>query len=217
MADAGGLQLGELAPPKQFEIRRELLASPWTEDDGVIREFHFNNEQSHAHDMQVWDYEHDPCRNAMKCVPCLLPLALPCIPAGYAYLETDRKMYSENQYEKLWSRRLAVTKDGVHYKVLRQKPLTHNPTNPCSACCCDVGRFKDQEIGAQSKLIPYDRLQDVRTELPAGGYRQISNYCGCFPVEEGEMISDVDATCQALGSGAADACFMRRCHRKTGR
>ena len=41
------------APTSQFDIRPELLESPWTEDDGVIREFYFNNEESHAHDMEV--------------------------------------------------------------------------------------------------------------------------------------------------------------------
>ena len=40
-------------PPGQFNVRPELLESPWSEDDGVVREFFFNNEESHAHDMQV--------------------------------------------------------------------------------------------------------------------------------------------------------------------
>lgn len=188
-------------PPAKFDIRPELLESPWTEDDGVIREFFFNNEESHDHDMQVWEFNSDPIRGVKQCFgPCIIP-GLLCLPLGFACLDVNRKMYDENQRERLWSRRLAVTKDGIHYKVLRQKPLTHNPTNACAACCCDVGRYKDREIGAQSKLIPYDRLQDVRTELPAGGTRRITQICGICPVEEGEMITDVDATCEVDTAG----------------
>jgi hypothetical protein len=33
----------------KFEVRPELLtASPWTEEDGIIREFFFLNEEFHA-------------------------------------------------------------------------------------------------------------------------------------------------------------------------
>ena len=78
------------------------------------------------------------------------------------------------------------------------------------SCCCDVGRYKDSEIGAQSKLIPYDRLQDVRTELPAGGTRRITQICCICPVEEGEMIGtdDVLATWAAVTDALANQTIL---------
>ena len=80
------------------------------------------------------------------------------------------------------------------------KPVTYDPMNPCAACCCAIGRFKDIEVGASSKVIPFDRVQDVRTKQAAGGTRRIVQVCGCFPLEQGDRMRRATSTLQGTAS-----------------
>jgi hypothetical protein len=189
----------------KFEVRPELLtASPWTEEDGIIREFFFLNEEFHARDMEIWDFRNEPSNACLGLPPCCWVLMPICVPICYMWQPYTRKMYSENQIENLWARRLALTKDGIQYRMLRRKPVTFDQAHPCATWCCAIGRFPDQEIGATSKVIPYDRVQDVRTDLAAGGTRRIVQVGGCCPYECGEVIPDVGASCEVdtAGSGS---------------
>ena len=179
------------------EVRPELLTSPWTEDDGVIREFLFAHDASLEQQMAVWEFTYDPTNQCLTS----LPFGVLCFPIGMACYDTVHTLEYENLVEQLYARRLAVTKDGIMYKTLRKKPMTYDPTNPCAACCCAIGKFKDGEIGASSKVIPFDRVQDVRTEQAAGGTRRIVQVGGCLPFEQGAMIPDVDASCDVDTAG----------------
>ena len=183
------------------DVRPELLESPWNEDDGVIREYLFAHDATLKQKMEVWEFQNDPVNLCMQCPPCCLPAGAICLPLQYAYYDMSHQMQYQNLIEELYARRLAVTKDGIVYKTLRKKPMALDPTNPCAACCCAIGRFKDNEIGASSKVIPFDRVQDVRTEQAAGGTRRIVQFGGCCPCEQGDMIADVDASCDVDTAG----------------
>ena len=192
----------QFAPPtSSVEVRAELLESPFTTEDTVIREFYFASDASLTRQMEEWDFINDPMNQMLSCPLCVWPLGLLCVPLNCAFLDFNRWAFRENKIEELWARRLALTKDGISYKVLRRKPVGLDPTNPCAACCCAADRYKEIEIGASSKLIPYDRVQDVRTEQAAGGKRRIIQCGGCFPLEIGEMIKDVDQLCDVDTAG----------------
>jgi len=183
------------------DVRPELLESPWDEEDGVIREYLFAHDATLKQKMEVWEFQNDPVNLCIAAPPCCLPLSAICVPIQYAYYNMNHDMQYQNLIEELYARRLAVTKDGIVYKTLRKKPTAFDPTNPCAACCCAIGRFKDNEIGASSKVIPFDRVQDVRTEQAAGGTRRIIQAGGCYPYEQGDMIADVDASCDVDTAG----------------
>ena len=173
-------------------VRPGLLESPWTEEDGVIREYFFLNERSFEQKIKVWEFQNNPTYQAAQCPPCLCPLAALCFICSTASYDMNREMYHENLIEDMWRRRVAVTKDGIVYKQMRTQPLTLDPTNPCACCTCATGRFKETEQGASTQVFPFDRIQDVAFEAPAGGTRRIVKYCVCCPKEVGEMIEDVD-------------------------
>lgn len=170
--------------------RPELLVSPWTEDDGVIREYSFMNEEHLETWLKKWEFENSPKNAVMK----MGPLDYICICAPIArcvYYESNRDFAIQNMVEQLWRRRVAVTKDGIVYKEIRSAPVTLDPANPCAMCCCATGRYKENELGATMKVFPFDRIQDVAFEAPAGGTRQMIAACGCCPNDVGEMIPDV--------------------------
>ena len=102
-------------------------------------------------------------------------------------------MERENAIEEIYSRRVGITKDGVVFKQLRTKPVTYDPMDPGAECCCNFGRFKEEEHQSTTKVIPPAQVQDIKVEEPAGGTRQIVNCCGCVPQEVGELIEDVDS------------------------
>lgn len=99
----------------------------------------------------------------------------------------------QNAIEEIYSRRVGITKDGVVFKQLRTEPVTYNPMNGGAECCCDIGRFPEEAHQSTVKVVPIDRIQDIKVEEPAGGTRQIVQCCGCIPSEVGELIPDVDA------------------------
>ena len=189
------------------DVRPELLESPWNEDDGVIREYLFAHDATLKQKMEVWEFQNDPVNVCMQIqlydctIWVCLPFGVICVPLQYAYYDMHHQMQYQNLIEELYARRLAVTKDGIVYKTLRKKPMAFDPTKPCAACCCAIGRFKDTEIGESSKVIPFDRVQDVRTEQAAGGTRRIVDIGGCCPYERGDMIADVDASCDVDTAG----------------
>ena len=89
-------------------VRPELLESPWLPEDGVIREYMFASDLSIKQRMEVWEFNNSPLNQCLA-GPCFLP----CHLCTLVYYPTNKEMYYENQLETLYSRRLAVTKDGV--------------------------------------------------------------------------------------------------------
>ena len=182
-------------------VREELLKSPFTEDDAIIREFAFHSDSTLMQKMSIWEFKVRPtnkwlsskCEDKILCLPCLL-----CECATY---DTRHRMTYENSIESLYSRRLAVSKDGIVFMKLLQKPVTWDPLHPCAYYCCKTVRDPSRELGAYSKFIPFDQVQDIVTKAPAGGTRQVLMACNCVPCERGEMIPNVDATCDVDTAG----------------
>lgn len=174
-------------------VRPALLESGWTEDDGLIRWYTYHHEATLARYMQVWEYNHEPMNlYAGLCFPLGL-LCLPCLCCDLASYSTKRTMTYENTIENTFSRRVGITKDGIVFKQLRTEPVTYDPMNMCAVCCCATGRFPEEATQSSTKVIPIDRVQDIKVEEPAGGTRQIVSCCGCIPREVGDLIPDVDA------------------------
>jgi len=144
--------------------------------------------------MEVWDFENDPTNTALgQCFPLGCILSFPCLVGNYFYFDTFRTLKYENTIELTYSRRVGITKDGIVFKQLRTEPMSYDPMNICAACCCAIGRFPEEAHQSTTKIIPIDRVQDIKVEEPAGGTRQIVYLSGCLPSEQGEMIPDVDS------------------------
>jgi len=189
-----------------MEVREGLLENPWTKEDSLLREFHFHNESTFEQVMQVWDFEHHTMTLLCCQVPpwCLwLPIVcLPCICFSFATLPSQREKQGANTVEELWSRRIGVTSSGIVVKSLKKEMMEANPAACCAVCFCDYGRYPENAIGASTKIIPFDRVQDVRVTEPGGGTRQIIKLCGFYPYEVGPMIADVDSVTEIDTAGA---------------
>eukprot|EP00947_MAST-08B_sp_MAST-8B-sp1_P001528 g1528.t1 len=173
-----------LGHPKsvQVEVPERLRASPWRESDEVIREYFFINSRQfdHAMESKYWGDKDmnclfQACPFSLLCVVlgplCCMPLSQACRATGC----TDRSWNAAafNQAETLYVRRLALTRHGVAFKTLPKEPLG---TVTCSESC--TGQYRPHpslNVGASSKVIPYDRIQDVKITEAAGG--KVKQFC----------------------------------------
>ena len=102
-------------PPKR------LSESPWTDEDEVIVEFFFQNEKSYAVNVAKNWKSYQSGMYACFMIPHTLPFAILSLPFWPHMLSANRKKIRFNEVETLWTRRLAITKNGIAYKTLPGK------------------------------------------------------------------------------------------------
>ncbi|KAK3281527.1 hypothetical protein CYMTET_10687 [Cymbomonas tetramitiformis] len=184
------------------EVRKELLSSPWTDEDELVREYLFANDASLEEANAIWEFQNS-ITNVVLSVPiCFWPCQICTVLNLAIYKDTKHRLFYENKIEELWARRVGITNEGIVFKQLRKKPLSYDDGQNCSELCCRVGRFPKYETGGITKVVPFDRVQDVLVEDPAGGTERVIQLCGCCAHEVGEYIPNVDSVCQVDTSGA---------------
>lgn len=160
-------------PPKR------LSESPWTDEDEVIVEFFFQNEKSYAVNVAKNWKSYQSGMYACFMIPHTLPFAILSLPFWPHMLSANRKKIRFNEVETLWTRRLAITKNGIAYKTLPAHMYGPNPAQPCSGCCCIYSKNPSLIKGATSKTIPFEKIQDAAIRYATG--QTVVNICCCIP------------------------------------
>jgi hypothetical protein len=159
-------------------VPERLNVSPWTEQDDVLFEYKIDYDIMWHRTLYLRKRTEVATCTAGICSTCGISLfcMLGCLPCHLITLEGNNERLKHNTREAMRSVRVALSRDGVCIKTLPQSMMGPNPADPCGECFAKFDLHEHLKIPATTKIIPYEKIQDVRV-VDAHGADNIVYFC----------------------------------------
>lgn len=177
-------------------LPKELLEPGWDETQEVIYTYQFHNEMSYRREVEFADKKRKVALfTQIMSIHVVSPVCLLCIPCHCLQGQAESKTIPHNTAQSIWSRRLALTRNGIVYRTLTKNNMGPDNGNCCASCCGIVDTYPHLVIPQTTKTVPYEKVQDVRIKEAVGSTQIVWCCCGS------EQIANVDNKIEIDTSG----------------